>query len=284
MPDLAATVGRLRTLRPEYADTYSVRIGVPAEPGWRTMAELGASEIGKWCALALETENPRRLASVAATAVGGTLIHAVLGRVTAALVLEQRAWEVSATNLAVHCDGEQTAVRDAGLFVLLGDPAAGGANAEVLPDLGALLDRVAAAAVATLAPLLDAVRAATRYGAVPLWNAAADSVRSAAAYVPIYTGTDRRAARELGDALVDALVAHGARARGRGGRQPVVWREEPYDLPVRAACCLYYKTEPQVDRPADRYCLTCPFLDPADRVARFGVFVDGLCAPTSAAP
>ena len=36
------------------------------------------------------------------------------------------------------------------------------------PDEAALLDAVAAAAVATLAPLLGEVRAATRFGLVPL--------------------------------------------------------------------------------------------------------------------
>ena len=39
-----------------------------------------------------ERGNPRRLASVAAMAVGGALTHAVLARATAALALDMRAW------------------------------------------------------------------------------------------------------------------------------------------------------------------------------------------------
>jgi hypothetical protein len=53
---------------------------------------------------------------------------------------------------------------------------------------------------------------------------------------------------------------------------------ETYTVPVRAACCLYYKTEPEVERPSDAYCMTCPFLCAPDRRERFGTFVDGLTA------
>jgi hypothetical protein len=162
--------------------------------------------------------------------------------------------------------------------VLPGDPAAGHPDAEVLPDLPALLDRVAEAAVATLRPLLDAVRAATRYGLVPLWNSAADAVRGAATYAPLYAGIEREQARVVGAALVDALAAHGARIRDRGGQELVERGTETYTVPVRAACCLSYKTELEVERASDAYCMTCPFLAAPDRRDRFGTFVDGLTA------
>ncbi|QYN32763.1 hypothetical protein K1T35_29905 [Pseudonocardia sp. DSM 110487] len=277
MGALAATVDRLRGLRPEYPDVYAPRVGVPAEPGWTPMAEL-LPHVAEWCERARERDNPARLASVAATTVGGTLVHAVLGRVTAALVLERRAWDVGAGNLAVHGETELLAVRDATLLVLPDDPAADLPDAEVLPDLPALLHRVAADAVATLRPLLEGVRAATRYGLVPLWNSAADAVRSAAHYAPLYAGVDRDGARAIGAALVDALAAQGARVRDRGGHERLQWGTETYTVPVRAACCLYYKTEPEVERPSDAYCMTCPFLCSPDRRERFGAFVDGLTA------
>jgi hypothetical protein len=277
MEALAATVERLRGLRPQYPDVYAPRIGVPAESGWSTLADV-VPHIAGWCARAREQDNPARLASVAATTVGGALVHAVLGRVTAALVLERRAWDVRAAHLAIHAETERLAVRDATLLVLPGDPAAGEPGTEVVPDLAALLHRVAADAVATLRPLLDAVRAATRFGLVPLWNSAADSVRSAAHYVPLYAGADRDEARGIGAALVDALAAHGARLRGRGGQELLTWGTETYTVPVRAACCLYYKTEPEVERPSDANCMTCPFLCSPDRRERFGAFVDGLTA------
>jgi hypothetical protein len=277
MSALAATVQRLRELRPEYPDAYAPQIGVPAEPGWRWLADA-APDVAGWCAVAREQDNPARLASVAATAVGGTLTHAVLGTVTAALVLDRRAWDVRAAHLAVQPDTGRIAVRDASLLVLPDDPAAGGPGVEVVPDLVALVDRVAAAAVATLGPLLDAVRAATRYGLVPLWNGAADAVRGAATYVPLYAGADRERASSLGRVLVDALTAHGARIRHRGGCESVPWGTDTYAVPVRAACCLYYKTEPQVEQPSDAYCMTCPFLCSPDRRKRFGAFVDEIMA------
>ncbi len=277
MDALAATVKRLRGLRPDYPDAYAVRIGVPAEPGWRSLADA-VPDVAEWCAQARERDNPARLASVAATAVGGALVHGVLGTVTAALVLERRAWDLHAEHLAVHPATERVAVRDASLLVLPDDPAAGHPHAEVLPDLPALLDRVAEAAVATLRPLLDAVRAATRYGLVPLWNSAADAVRGAATYAPLYAGAEREQARAVGAALVDALAAHGARIRDRGGQELLQRGTETYAVPVRAACCLYYKTEPEVERASDAYCMTCPFLATPDRRERFGTFVDGLTA------
>src|SRR5918997_1487279 len=194
MSALVATVERLRRLRPEYPDSYAPCIGVPPDPGWTSLADA-APQVAEWCAQAREQDNPARLASVAATTVGGALVHAVLGPVTAALVLGPRA----------------SGVR-------VGDP-----YTEVVPDLPALLHRVAADAVATLRPLLDAVRAATRYGLVPLWNSAADAVRSAAHYVPLYAGVDRERAERVGAALVEALTAQGARLRDRGGQERLEW-------------------------------------------------------------
>src|SRR5690606_9033761 len=102
----------------------------------------------------------------------------------------------------------------------------------------------------------------------------------AAHYVPLYAGADRERAHELGSALVTALghalAARGARLRDRGDHELVQRGAETYRVPVRAACCLYYKTEPQVRRPSDAYCMSCPFLCSPDREERFTAFVDGL--------
>lgn len=280
MTVLAETAQRLRALRPGYPDAYGVRTHAPAGPGWFPLDGLTDDTITHWCTQARHHGNPDGLASVAATAVGGPLTHAVLGRVSAALLLEHRAWDVMAADLAVHRgpggDIDQIALRSAVALVLPDDPAAGGVHATVVPDAAALVDRVAAAAVATLTPLFDAIRAATRYGLVPLWNGAADTVRSAAVFVPLYAGTDPCAARKLGAELVDALVTHGARIRTRGPDRPFRHGQREYTVPVRAACCLYYKTGPQPERAGDQYCLTCPFLGADDRDRRFGSFLDTL--------
>ena len=282
MPDpLAETAARLRALVPAFPDTYDVVLGEVSGPGW---VRLDAAPVARWCAEARETGNPRRLASVAAAAVGGALAHAVLARVTAALAVDGRAWDLGADALTVHRAPEghldRVAVRPPA-WVVAGDPAAPSPAApspaapspaafvRVFPDEAALHDAVAAAAVATLAPLLDEVRAATRFGLVPLWNAAGDAVRLTAAMVPRYAGRTPRPG--LATALLDALVAHGAPIRGRGTDQPLPGRAE--QVPVRAACCLAYRTDPPVADPADALCTTCPLLDPPERARRYAAWL-----------
>ena len=287
MPDpLAETAARLRALVPAFPDTYDVVLGEVSGPGW---VRLDAAPVARWCAEARETGNPRRLASVAAAAVGGALAHAVLARVTAALAVDGRAWDLGADALTVHRAPEghldRVAVRPPA-WVVAGDPAAPSPAApspaapspaapspaalvRVFPDEAALHDAVAAAAVATLAPLLDEVRAATRFGLVPLWNAAGDAVRLTAAMAPCYAGRTPRPG--LATALLDALVAHGAPIRGRGTDQPLPGRAE--QVPVRAACCLAYRTDPPVADPADALCTTCPLLDPPERARRYAAWL-----------
>jgi len=287
VPDpLAETAARLRALVPAFPDTYDVVLGEVSGPGW---VRLDALPVARWCAEARERGNPRRLASVAAAAVGGALAHAVLARVTAALAVNGRAWDLGADALTVHRAPEghldRVAVRPPA-WVVAGDPAAPSPAApspaapspaapspaalvRVFPDEAALHDAVAAAAVATLAPLLDEVRAATRFGLVPLWNAAGDAVRLTAAMAPRYAGRTPRPG--LATALLDALVAHGAPIRGRGTDQPLPGRAE--QVPVRAACCLAYRTDPPVADPADALCTTCPLLDPPERARRYAAWL-----------
>jgi hypothetical protein len=271
---LAETAARLRALVPAFPDTYDVVLGEVAGPGW---VRLDAVPVPRWCAEARERGNPRRLASVAAAAVGGALAHAVLARVTAALALDRRAWDLAADAVTVHRAPEghldRVAVRPP-VWVVAGDPAAppAASTARVFPGEAALLDAVAAAAVATLAPLLAEVRAATRFGLVPLWNAAGDAVRLTAEMAPRYAGRAPRPS--LAPALLDALVAHGGPIRGRGEDQPLPGR--PDRVPVRAACCLAYRTDPPVARPSDALCTTCPLLDPAERAHRYLAWLSGL--------
>ncbi len=322
---LAETAARLRALVPGFPDTYDivpVSTGhAPTGPGW---VRLDAVPVAEWCAEARQRGNPRRLASVAAVAVGGALAHAVLARVTAALALDTRAWDVAADAVTVHRAPaghlDRVAVT-APVWVVAGDPAAPGAapgssdgtrpaggcgsragvgsragggsragvgsragagrdaapradapSVRVFPDEPALLDALAAAAVATLAPLLNDVRAATRFGLVPLWNAAGDAVRLTAEMAPRYAGRAPRPG--LAPALLDALVAHGAPIRGRGEHQPLPGR--PERVPVRAACCLAFRTDPPVARPSDALCTTCPVLPGPERARRYTAFLDGL--------
>jgi hypothetical protein len=280
VPDpLADTAARLRALVPAFPDTYDV-VRRPTGPGW---VRLDAVPVARWCAEARERGNPRRLASVAAAAVGGALAHAVLARVTAALALDGRAWDLAASALTVHRAPEghldRVAVRPP-VWVVTGDAGAQAELVRVFPDEAALLDAVAAAAVDTLAPLLDEVRAATRFGLVPLWNAAGDAVRLTAAMAPRYAGRAERPG--LATALLDALVAQGAPIRGRGSDQPVSGR--PERVPVRAACCLAYRTDPPGAGPSDALCTTCPLLPAPERARRYAAWLDRLPPITGSGP
>jgi hypothetical protein len=277
VPDpLAVTAARLRTLVAGFPDTYTVETAVPDEPGW---SRLDAVPTTRWCAEALVRGNPRRLASVAAMAVGGALIHAVLARVTAALALDTRAWDVASDALVVHRAPwghiDRVALRRPVVWVATGDVAAADVGtARVFPDEAAVLDAVAAAAVATLAPLLREVRAATHFGLVPLWNAAADTVRLTADQVLRYAGRPPEAGAALAAALLDALVAHGAPIHRRGLEQPLPGR--PDRMPVRVSCCLAYRTDPPVAHPSDALCTSCPLLPAPERARRYVAFVEGI--------
>jgi hypothetical protein len=286
VPDpLAITAARLRALVPGFPDTYAVETAVPDEPGWW---RLDAVPTAQWCAEALVRGNPHRLASVAAMAVGGAVIHAVLARVTAALALDTRAWDVASDALVVHRAPwghidrvallrpvAWVAGDDRGVDVTAVDVTAVDVE-EVrrFPDEPALLTAVAASAVATLTPLLREVRAATRFGLVPLWNAAADTVRLTADQVLRYAGRPPGAGAALASALLDALVAHGAPIHRRGLEQPLPGR--PDRMPVRVSCCLAYRTDPPVAHPSDALCTSCPLLPAPERARRYVAFVEGI--------
>lgn len=281
---LELTQRRLRAVRPDYPHLYAVELGVPGAGGWVELAgAIADGTITSWYTAALRRESATGLASVAAVGVVSMLAHAVLGRLTAALVLDRRAHDVSAENLAVHLDEDgyvdQVTVLAPTVGVLPDDEAADHPHAVVRPDLPALLNEPASQAVATLTPIIAQVHAVSRFGTVPAWNVVADSVLSTAMLVPLYLGGDELAGRVIGVSLLDALVAHGARIRTRGTCQSLTRDSDLYWLPVRGSCCFFYKTGPDVDRPGDEFCTTCPLLDDTTRTRRFGAFLEGYVPP-----
>lgn len=271
---LACTQARLRALRPDFPHAYTVQVGVPDSPGWLGVHDLLAGGVGPWLDVWMRRVDSGGRASVAAVRVIGSLAHVVVGRLTAALVLDRRAYDVRAGNLAVRHDADgvidRVAVRRSTVTVLPDDDAAGMPAVVVAPDLPALLDEPARQAVAILAPAIDELRALSRFGVVPAWNVVADSVLSTATFVPLYSGDDQRAGRALGEALLDALVSHGARIRTRGTCTSV----RGLSVPVRGSCCFHYKTGPAVEAAGDGFCTTCPLLDAGIRSRRFGAFLD----------
>jgi hypothetical protein len=68
--------------------------------------------------------------------------------------------------------------------------------------------------------------------------------------------------------------AHGALIRSRGVEQPLPGRSDR--MPIRAACCLAFRTDPPVARLTDALCTTCPLLPAVDRARRYAAFLEGI--------
>jgi len=212
----------------------------PDGPGWHPLSGLDAST---WCA---------DDSAVTALGLAEVLGTAVLGRVVAALVLTGCA--IDPADLLLH--RHELGFVDA---VALRRPV-------VLSGPGDPIDAAAAAAVAVLGPVLDGIAAATR--PAPLWDVVADSVRGAATTLTLYR---HDGAHDVADALVAALVAHGAPVRP-AQREVVRAAGRSFEVAVRVTCCLLWTTVPAAERAA-AYCTTCPHLDADTRAARFTAYV-----------
>lgn len=278
---LAATQSRLRRVDPDWPDQHAVRVGVPEEPGWLGLDDvLADGTVAAWWRATLADPYAAGVASVAAVRLISVFGYAVLTPVLAGLVLDRRAYDVSAANLAVRLDEagyhNATAVRATTVAVLPDDPAAHHPDAVVLADEAALLGWVADRAVAVLRPAVQQVRALSRFGVVPQWNVLADAVLRPALQVPLNLGGDQGAGLALGHRLLDALVDRGARVRRRGSSEELARGGRTYALPVRGSCCFYYRTGPPVTEPGGDYRATCPLLPPDLRTVRLATWLDTL--------
>jgi hypothetical protein len=212
--------------------------------------------------------------AVAGARMAGSLGWAAAGRLGVAMAVTGQAYDVGPASLLLHLDDaglvERIAVRGRALAVLPDNPHAARATAgratagratagratdvHVLPDLAALSGWAAARIVATLVPLIDELHRVTRFGRVPMWNLVADAVLGPATTVPRSAGLDQGAGREVGFALIDAMVAAGAPIRRVGTlRQPSADSSGILE-PVRGSCCLYF-------RQAQPKCATCPLIN-----------------------
>jgi hypothetical protein len=164
-----------------------------------------------------------------------------------AIAVAGQAYDVGPASLLLQLDDaglvERIAVRRPTLAVLPDDPLAAdqATHIDLLPDLAALTGWAAARIVATLVPLIDELHRVTRFGRVPMWNLVADAVLGPATTVPRLAGLDQCAGREMGFALIDAMVAAGAPIRRVGTpRQPSADSSGILE-PVRGSCCLYFR-------------------------------------------
>ena len=266
---LGDTAARLSRLTGDHPHVYAVDLADTSVAGWTPLSAVVPVLAGQAAVTAPGAAAPVRVA--------GALAHAVAGRMTAALVVDRRSPVLEPAATVVRPDGaghlERVAVTSPAIALLAGDPAADHPDALALPDEESLLRWAAGTIVGTLSPLFTELRAVTRFGIVPMWNMVGDSVLSMATWIPFLAGSDQGAGRALGDRLVDALVREGAPVRRRGRTLCLTRTRSTFVASVDAACCMHYRTCPEVPR-VDAYCVSCPHLSDEDRRGRYLAYLD----------
>ncbi|RJO73474.1 hypothetical protein D5S18_19855 [Nocardia panacis] len=207
---------RLRGLQPEHPRVYAV--AAMADQGkrrWWQLAE-GAGE-GRVDLMyrrhAAEMSSPAMAAEVVATA----LIHGIVGRVAALLVLEGRAWDPGLENLWLHTDNDGgldwAGLADTTIRVVAGDPLAGDRGVLVLPCGEAMTLWLAQRCASSLTLVQSTLARCARLSARRFWELVGESVTGAATYVPELARTDAALAARRGEALLAALEHRGLAAR-----------------------------------------------------------------------
>jgi hypothetical protein len=210
---------RLRELYPQCPRVYGVAV-------------LGDVSVRRWWPLesAVRTDRLQTMFEAAAIdmdrrsaarQLAATLVHTVIGRVVALLVLEARAWDTGLENLWVHVDSDGVidwaGVVDPTVRVLPDDPCALDSDAVVaLPSEAALTTWVAHRCHRTLQPLFATLHMVSG-GALPIaamWHIVGSMVVATATQVPQLAGADELAAMRRGQAVLDALVGFGLPVRG----------------------------------------------------------------------
>lgn len=163
----------------------------------------------------------------AARQLAATLVHTVIGRVVALVVLEGRAWDTGLENLWAHVDSDciidWAGVVDPTVRVLPDDPylapddgVSPREGVVRLPSEAALTTWVAHRSHRTLEPLFAKLHTVSG-GAVSLaamWHIVGSMVVATATQVPQLASVDELTAMRRGQAVLDALVGFGLPVRG----------------------------------------------------------------------
>lgn len=216
---------RLRSLNPDYPRMYAVATmaNESKRRWWQLAAGLDDCRVEQMVARSMEDlEEPESAAIQVATA----LVHAVVGRVSAMLVLEGRAWDPGIDNLWIHMDSDGcidwAGVTSPVLRVLPGDALANEPGAVTLPCEQALLVWTAHRCITSLEAVLRSFASRSPIDARVFWSLVGDSVLGASTLVPVLAGTYASESARRGQALLDAFVAAGAPVRNRPVRNRTV--------------------------------------------------------------
>lgn len=216
---------RLRELYPQCPRVYGVAVlaDVSVRRWWPLESALTTDRLhAMFDAAALDMDQRS-----AARQLAATLVHTVIGRVVALVVLEARAWDTGLENLWVHVDADGVidwaGVVDPTVRMLPSDPYFADDDRDrlrdgvvQLPSEAALTTWVAHRCHRTLEPLFAKLHAVSG-GAIPvatMWQIVGSMVVAAATQVPQLAGADELTAMRRGQAVLDALVGFGLPVRG----------------------------------------------------------------------
>jgi hypothetical protein len=225
---------RLRELYPQCPRVYGVAVlaDVSVRRWWPLESALHTDRLqAMFDAATLDMD--RRSA---ARQLAATLVHTVIGRVVALVVLEARAWDTGLENLWVHVDSDGVidwaGVVDPSVRMLPDDPYFADDKGDYLrrldngvvelPSEAALTTWVAHRCHRTLAALFAKLHAVSA-GAVSvatMWHVVGSTVVATATQVPQLAGADELTAMRRGQALLDALVGFGLPVRGPATPRP----------------------------------------------------------------
>lgn len=224
---LAQSCARLRDISPDYPRVYAVAtMAHQGKRRWWPIAacarvddpsvDLPHDRVGQMYARLLEDVGSPEAAVVQ---VAAALVHAVVGRVAAIVVLEGRAWDPGVDNLWVHMDSDSgidwAGVVDGRLRVLPDDRLAGSPDVVTLPCERALHVWTAHRCLTSLAAIRRALDATARIDSARIAALVADAVLGAATQVPVRAGSSRTVAARRGQGLLDAFEAAGIPVRAR---------------------------------------------------------------------
>ena len=216
-PAFVETSSRLRRLYPDYPRVYPV--AAMAEQGKRRWVRLvDAVEAGRIDLMFRRSVTEMSSVDAAAEVVATALVHAVIGRVVAPLVLDARAWDPGFDNLWIHFDSDGgidwAGVVDTTIRLLPTDPRAGEVGTVTLPCEAALAVWTAHRAVGALDAVLVKLGECARLDGRRFWGIVGESVVGAATYAPVLARSSATDGMRRGQAVLDAIVAAGRPVRG----------------------------------------------------------------------
>ncbi|MFC4604337.1 hypothetical protein [Rhodococcus kronopolitis] len=229
-PDTALDIGaaleqssaRLRAIYRDYPRVYAVALMAeqPRRRWWSLRQGMRQDRLDVMVDRAAEELGSREAAGVAVTTA---LIHAVVGRVAALVMLEGRAWDAHLDNLWLHLDSDGgvdwAGVVDPVLRVLPGDRWAGTPSAVTLPCEEALLVWTACRCRQALTAVFDALDEVVPTDRARAWALVGEAVLGAATMVPALGGVGESVAMRRGQGLLDAFESAGLSVRMRANRQ-----------------------------------------------------------------